>query len=144
MRNAKIKSLSRLFVLALILLGAVSVSSALIAINSTSKIQASWETFELGRSEKARALGALRKETGYGGMIHQFKNYILRQDQARTGVINARLGGINAAISHYATLGLDAEEVAALDDIRLAVDEYSKNLSIAEQLARIIHGGHLV
>ncbi len=84
--------------LALALLCAVSVASALIAVNNTSTIQASWETFELGRSEKARALAGLnvlervadaansssdgviskprnlamlRKSLGYGGKIYQ-------------------------------------------------------------------------
>ena len=84
--------------LALALPGAVSVTSALIAVNNTSTIPASWETFELGRSKKARALtglnvleraadaansssdgviskprnlAMLRKSLGYGGIIHQ-------------------------------------------------------------------------
>ena len=134
MKNAKIKSLSRLFILALILLGAVSVTSALIAIKNTSTIQASWETFELGRSEKARALGALRKEIGYGGMIHQFKNYVLRRDKPRIAKVQAKVQEIMAAIDAYRSLGLDEHEDEALETIAAVVAQYAAALALAESL----------
>jgi len=134
-KNAKIKSLSRLFILALILLGAVSVTSALIAIKNTSTIQASWETFELGRSEKARALGALRKEIGYGGMIHELKNYILRQDQNRLKTTHTHMATARDALALYAQRPLNAIEEQAVAEIAGVIDNYAKALKIVTQLA---------
>ena len=136
MKNAKIQTYGRVFVIALALVGGIHVTSALISVTNTSEIKASWETFELGRSEKARALSALRKEFGYGGMIHHFKNYILRQDPVRIGIVNANLGGISAAISRYAALDLNAQESVALNDVRETIKAYSKNLRIAEKIFR--------
>ncbi|MDP6833499.1 MAG: hypothetical protein QF512_21280, partial [Alphaproteobacteria bacterium] len=136
MKNAKIKILGNVFVLALALAGGVGVVGALIAIKNISTVQDTWDTFELGRPEKLRILGALRKEIGYGGMIHQFKNYVLRQDAARIGAINSKLSGVSAAISRYRALDLDGAESAALADIEKVIGEYSRNLLTASNLVK--------
>jgi methyl-accepting chemotaxis protein len=132
--NVSIKNLARSFVLTLMLVGGVSIIGELIIFTNISSVQKTWDKFELGRSEKVRALNALRREFGYGGMIHLFKNYVLRQDQTQVANVIAKMGGINTVISRYSALNLSNDEEAALDDIRKVVGAYFKNLIVAETL----------
>ncbi|MBT4042715.1 MAG: PAS domain S-box protein [Rhodospirillaceae bacterium] len=134
MKNANIRTLGNVFISALALAGGVGVIGALIAIKNISTVQDAWETYELGRPERARVLGALRKEIGYGGMVHQFKNYVLRQDPARISAIDGKLGGVRAAISRYRVLDLNNAETVALDNIQKVIAEYAGNLLATRNL----------
>ena len=57
----------------MLVIGGLFATSSLITTDNISTIKKTWDSFEESRSEKAAALSALRKEIGYGGMIHQFK-----------------------------------------------------------------------
>ena len=42
-------------------------------------IKETWTVYQFDLSKKSRLEGSLRADIGYDGMIHDFKNYILRQ-----------------------------------------------------------------
>ncbi|MCK5166538.1 MAG: response regulator, partial [Rhodospirillaceae bacterium] len=118
----------------LIISGSLFVASSFITINNISTIKSTWDEFEQTRSDKAAALSALRKEIGYGGMIHQFKNFVLRHDNERIGIINAKLGGAASAIARYRALDLSVEERKAIDNIQITLDSYSQALVVTIDL----------
>ena len=107
---------------------------SLVTFNNISDVKEIWDGFEENRTEKASALSALRKEIGYGGMIHQFKNYVLRKDVGRIGVVNAKLGGAASAIARYQALGLNEAEQIAIGDILKMLKSYADALSQATEL----------
>ena len=134
-KNTRIKTTGWVFVIALMIAGGIFITSSLITFNNISTVKDIWSRFEEQRSEKASALSALRKEIGYGGMIHQFKNLILRRDNERIAIVNAKLGGAASAIARYRTLGLNKTELQAIEDIQKMLDSYSTALFRAASLA---------
>jgi len=134
LENTRIRTTGWAFVIALLIAGGVFAASSLITVNNISAVQKTWSRFEEHRSYKAGALSALRKEIGYGGMIHQFKNFILRHDKNGIGVVNAKLGGAASAIARYRALGLNEVELKAIVDVERTLDSYAEALSHAAAL----------
>mgnify|MGYP002279110530 CR=1 FL=1 len=134
LNNIKIKTAGRLFVLALVLGGGTLALSSVIVSRNAASIQSNWYIFKESQSEKARALNALRREIGYGGMIHQFKNHILRKDEALRAATDERLGGALAAIARYRALGVSPVEKSALADIEAMLKNYSQALDTVHRL----------
>jgi PAS domain S-box-containing protein len=134
LKNTRISSIGWVFVFAMLATGGLFAASSLITIDSISTIKKTWDSFEESRSEKAAALSALRKEIGYGGMIHQFKNFVLRHDVDRIGIVNAKLGGAASAIARYRALDLNVAERGAIKDIQQMLASYGKALTLAADL----------
>lgn len=134
MKNIRISTTAWVFVIALVISGGLLAVSSMITIDNISTIKQTWDRFEESRSEKAASLSALRKEIGYGGMIHQFKNFVLRHGEERIGIVNAKLGGAASAIARYRALGLSELERKAIDDIQEMLDSYSRALSLTVDL----------
>jgi len=135
LKNIRISTAGWAIVIALVCVGVLFSGSSMITTNNISAVQKIWANLEESRSEKAAALSALRKEIGYGGMIHQFKNFVLRKDKGRIGIVNAKLGGAASAIARYRALGLNETEAKALDDIQIMLNSYTQALSLAAELA---------
>lgn len=70
----------------------------------------------------------IRAQLGYGGMIHQFKNYVLRRDEENLIKARASIKELYGLIDKYRALPVSLSEVAALEDISRAIDEYVVNL----------------
>ncbi len=81
---------------------------------------------------KPRVISVLRDALGYGGMIHQFKNFVLRQDKPRIAKVQAKIAAVKAAIAQYRTFQTTAAETQALADIAGVADAYAAALSRAE------------
>jgi signal transduction histidine kinase/CheY-like chemotaxis protein/HPt (histidine-containing phosphotransfer) domain-containing protein len=132
--NMKIASIGRLFVLGLIVLGASVMISSTNIIQNISKTETAWDIFKDSQSEKARALNSLRSELGFGGMIHQFKNFILRGGEERKHLVNFKLGGAKSAISNYQSLVTSAHEMEALGSIEMTLNNYYFSLNKSKDL----------
>ncbi len=52
-------------------------------------VQRNWDRFNEVTFSKEAALGELRGAIGFGGMIYNFKNFVLRQDVPRIKKIKA-------------------------------------------------------
>ncbi len=98
-------------------------------------VEDSWVGFKAAKNEKSRALIQIHNAVGYGGGIHQFKNFVLRKDEARTMKVAAGFGGAILAIKSYREEMLNPEEEAALDAMQRVFENYLDNLSVAQTLA---------
>ncbi len=78
MKNIRIATISRGLVIALIITSLLQIGSAGLIMIDVHAIKNIWSQFDENRSKKAHALDNLTADIGYGGMIHQFKNYVLR------------------------------------------------------------------
>ncbi|MES0879839.1 methyl-accepting chemotaxis protein [Roseibium sp. SCP14] len=85
--------------------------------------------------QHADSLIELRDHLGYGGMIHQFKNYVLRKDAARQQKVIAAADAAKAAIATYRKLPLSPQEVASLRDIEATIDNYVAAAGTVSRLA---------
>ena len=134
MKQLSLKAIALAFIVLLAATGALIVSAEYITLNNVRGIEAKWMTFQAGRSEKVRAVNALRRELGYGGIIHSFKNYVLRKDAGLKRIADTKLGGARAIIAQYRSLGVGAIEEKALTDIAGVLDAYAGALATAERL----------
>ncbi len=89
---------------------------------------------DLTGETKIELLVGLREALGYGGMIHQFKNYVLRQDAPRVAKIRARVTSAQEIMAKYKSLGVNQRETAALGAIAAVVSAYNKNTDLVEGL----------
>ncbi len=101
-------------------------------------VQTIWNQFQNERSEKARLKSSLRAAIGYGGMIHEFKNLVLRKKISRGAIVHSHLGAAQAIIDQYSVLELDNTERVALEDIRQVFRAYEK--ALIETLKLIAQG----
>jgi diguanylate cyclase (GGDEF)-like protein/PAS domain S-box-containing protein len=133
-KNLKLKSIAWLFVLAICLSGGILLTSAVIINFNIERVGVVWDDFQLERSEKARLDSALRAAVGYGGMIHDFKNFVLRQESQYMERVHEHLGGATSIIRQYRALGPTEGEKVALEDISKTLDEYTQALILTERL----------
>jgi len=120
----KITSSVRLYIAAIIAGGSVVIAAAVFSLYKVKDVQSVWFDFNQSRSEKNRVLNALREQIGFGGMIHNYKNYILRKDLLHKEKVFLSLGGAKATLSRYKTLPLNNNELIALNDIANTLSAY--------------------
>ena len=85
---------------------------------------------------KSRIIADLRAAMGFNGMIHKFKNYIIRheeihddlKDEALVADINTTIQQSNESISQYRQHTLTEAEKLALHDIQLTLTNYANKL----------------
>ena len=97
-------------------------------IQNVRSIEEGWFIYQSDRSEKARLESVLRASIGYGGMIHEFKNYVLRHEEFRMERVHADIGAARAVIGQYRSLGLSQAETVALEDISEVLEKYFEAL----------------
>jgi signal transduction histidine kinase len=136
-KNIRISTIGLALVIAMVSAGGLLGAGSLLTVANISDIQTTWDKFQATRSDKAAALNVLRRELGYGGMIHQFKNFVLRQDRTLVDIVNAKIGGVNSAIAHYRALNLNDKERESLDSIQRMVQDYTHSLALADDLVQL-------
>ena len=133
-KHIKLRSMGLFFTFGFGLSALVFITSSMIINNNVTLVSSVWNEYKADKSEKVRIDGALRSALGYGGAIHEFKNYLLRQEPWRIERVQAKLGAVNSAITQFNILGPTNAEAIALNDIKNMVDAYSAALSQSEQL----------
>lgn len=88
---------------------------------------------------KARVIADLRAAIGYGGMIHEYKNYVLGHELPRVAKVESYISQVRATIEQYHQLGTSRAENVALEDIDTVLLSYSKNL---KAISDLIAKGH--
>lgn len=134
LKNLRLSTLVLLGAGTLFLAGAALVSVAIQTSKNVSVVESSWKEYQVNRSEKARLESVLRASIGYGGMIHEFKNFILRQDASRIDLVQEHSGGAKAVIAQYSSLGTTPAEAVALQDILKVLKKYDAALILARNL----------
>ena len=134
MLNLKIKTLSTLFIIGMTFLGLSIATTSYINLTKTTEIKSLWELFDAQRSEKSKAIIGFQVETGYGGMIHHFKNYILRHKPTDKYSVITNIGGAKARIKLYESLPHNQVEADALSTMDGMLVEYNVALELVSDL----------
>lgn len=124
----KIKNASAGFIVGLILLGTTIISVSLISLSRTNEVKDIWLEFEQHRNVRLNALITLRSELGYGGMIHHFKNYILRQRKSDADKVISSIGSATLALEKYTYLQLTPAETKSLQIVKNSISAYNNAL----------------
>jgi len=101
-----------------------------------SDIAESWSGYAEDPEKKGVWISSLRGYLGYGGIIHTFKNYVIRKDEAYRARMLEQLTQFDAVMANYLSEPLQAAERRALDTIAATIDDYRGKLAVAERAAR--------
>ena len=99
------------------------------------EIESSWAEYSGGAERKGILISSLREHLGYGGIIHNFKNYVLRQDPGYLLETRRQIAQFYAVVDVFKQLDLSAEEKAALATILGTIRAYETRLDIATEAA---------
>ncbi|MDA3971366.1 MAG: diguanylate cyclase [Desulfobulbaceae bacterium] len=138
LKKLKLQSVNLLVLSILASTGVVLVLTLAYTVQQINQVEDDWNRYQVIRSDKARLESVLRSSIGYGGMIHNFKNFILRQDSQFMDSALANIGAARAALAQYSVLSLGEAEKVALEDIAETVNEYDRVLIHARD---IMHSG---
>ena len=133
MSNLKLSSLLRVVIATLVLSG---LAASAMAYLSNSKVQSAnqlWTEYSAENNYEASLTRTIVASLGYGGFIHDFKNFLLRGDDARLARITQARGSIVSALAELENLTEDADSLAAIADIRGVVDAYHEAALQARQ-----------
>lgn len=92
------------------------------------QIKQGWQEYSEAADPRGIWISEIRGYFGYGGMIHNFKNYVLRQDEKYAQTLRVQTTYLLATIDNYQNADPDPVEQEALYRIRRVVEEYSGNI----------------
>ncbi len=99
-------------------------------------IGSSWQLYTEEAERRGALLSRLRGHLGYGGIIHNFKNYVLRQDGRYLELLQRQIEDFARTIKEYRQSGASPMELDHLAAIEKTVDTYKAKIPIAMQAAR--------
>jgi methyl-accepting chemotaxis protein len=94
-------------------------------INEVDKIR----TTLLESDKKHQIISQIKKHVGYGGLIHNFKNYVIRGTDKYSNKVNKQYHEVINLIKQYkAIAGISNKEIKLLDDVSFAFTKYYNGL----------------
>ncbi len=99
-------------------------------------IEQNWRTYATEADQRGELLSRLRSYLGYGGIIHDFKNYVLRQDDIYLERLETRFADFRSTLAEYRSTSPSATELGYLTAIEATFDEYQRKLAIAIKAAK--------
>lgn len=100
------------------------------------EISNSWSTYAEDAEKKGIWISSIRGYLGYGGIIHTFKNYVIRgEDEHRLRLLE-QLAQFKTVMNSYLAIPLPQPERDALLTIGQTITTYEAKLAIAERAAR--------
>lgn len=86
---------------------------------------------------KLQLAAELQAQVGYGGLIHQFKNYLLRGEQDYVNAFQYKYQQVQAIFNQYKNIrGVSAQDIENIVIVANTFDEYRKKLETAIQLKK--------
>lgn len=96
-------------------------------------IAESWTDYAENPEKKGVWISSLRGYLGYGGIIHNFKNYVIRKDENYRNRMMDQLTQFDAVMASYLSESLPAPERRALETIAATIAEYRARVEIASR-----------
>jgi signal transduction histidine kinase len=134
--NLKIRSLTFMVACVLAVFAGITVFSNYYINSQMSSVRYNWQNFLKGPAEKSIILSNLRNALGYGGMIHNFKNFVLRKDRNLILKVELDILRVTVLLTAYQNIGLNSREKAAIGILDSRLTKYAEFISVAEKMAR--------
>lgn len=121
---AKLKVKQRFTVLTVALM-AVFILSAIVVKAGLIPISTQWGNYQQEVTKRQALLQQVKADFGYGGMIHNFKNFVLRGQDKYVDRINKNYQSLKNGLTEYRSLtGVSREEVDAIKAIEGVAGKY--------------------
>ncbi len=136
----EIRNFRGLAIVAALLIVVVIVGGASIGFRVSGlflQVSHGWVEFQDIPHKKEIQLSNIRRAFGYGGFIHNFKNYVLRQDDKYVQRAKKNMVDLRAAIAAYKALPNADWETSALAQITAVVDDYDGQIANAIRHVRV-------
>ena len=135
MKNMSIKTLSYIILAFIAIYGAFVIYSARTISHNINDAKMFWLKYQDISSPRASAYSSIARAMGYGGMIHNFKNYVLRKDAKHIARVRVAAGEALSSLNRYSETALTPEERGAVRDIRSVIKAYARNMEVAREMA---------
>ncbi len=99
-------------------------------------IDTRWHTYAEQAARRGELLSRIRAHLGYGGIIHNFKNYVLRKDHLYLERLQKQLETFRATVAEYQVSGASQYELGHLKAIVKTIAIYETKLPIAQKAAQ--------
>ncbi len=136
-KTQKVDNPKRILLLGVMLIFGVIVfiaSAVYFTHYSLKEVQYSWEEYHYHLQDKEHFSREIYQELGYGGIIHNFKNYVLRKDTRYRERFLRHSNYIETLIyQKRGEYNLSDAEIAALDAILATILEYRSKIRIVDQ-----------
>jgi len=98
-------------------------------------VKEEWHSYQDEVGTRNSAIIIIQSQFGYGGAIHNFKNYVLRGTDTYYSLFNNNYDAANNAIEQYRQISdVTREELQALEAIEEDLDIYSKKIEEVKSL----------
>ena len=98
------------------------------------EINRAWETYTAEAEFREELLADIKGQFGYGGIIHNFKNYVLRGQPKFLDRLANNREAMQADFAQYQTLDLSQEEREALNLIESVMGQYMSNVPVVQRM----------
>ena len=98
------------------------------------KLENQWRDYNRMALQKTHVLWEIRAAMGYGGFIHNFKNYVLRQYPSYVPRIDKNLSDLSSNIQLFKQFDLTEQERSAFNTFLAVHDEYMEKYGLAKRL----------
>lgn len=137
MRNSSefsIKRLHKQFFVCMVIFGLCIVGSNLFIQLEVTHIKHDWAEIADVVERKNNLLKNLLSEMGYGGFVHQFKNYVLRQNDQRLNKLKEHGAALQTTLDSLRLLPLNSAEKQALIRFEDTLNRYIEAADTAKQM----------
>ncbi len=114
----------------------IIVFSSFSLFDSIDGVDSTWTKYHNEAVFRLRRLEEIKSQFGYGGFIHNFKNFVLRGQQKYIDRFNKNKTTMFRAITNLEKLSLSPEEEEAVRKIKGVAQEYVKNINLAAELVK--------
>ena len=135
LQNLRLTTLSAVLSGLLVLLAFVAIVDNWFIDGEIDNIGKTWSAFESGTGPKAQHIGHMQSAFGLGGLIHKFKDFVLRKDRRLLVDIHKSLFDLSVEVAAYTAHGISRRERAALAAIDQTIRRYQAALALAERMA---------
>ena len=126
-----IRRMSLIVVAVLVASGCLMSSFAFLERQRVFNLHRDWLLDQEANSHRSEVLREVREAIGYGGMIHQFKNYVLRQDAPRARAVESAVSVALRELEGYDYLNTTEAERNAVEAVRDVVLAYRSQIGTA-------------
>jgi len=95
-------------------------------------VKTTWNEYNQKAAVSSYNLSQLQNTIGYGGFIHNFKNFVLRKDAHLIPKIQSDLDKIKQSINKFSKLNLNGEEKSALQMLSSTFEIYGQKFELAK------------
>ena len=135
-RNLSIRQLSSRFSVGFALVVVCVTAIGYVNVKTAGQLNHDWTENPNSARLKGTLLHNLNTAIGYGGAIHQFKNFVLRKDAPRLEKVHKGFDSAQETIKKYRAFDLSDDESKALDDISSVFRQYSEATTVITAMAK--------